>query len=252
MMEKESSLAVKAYETIRQQIFDFDLFPGQIVSDYLLSKDLNMSRTPIRQALMRLENEGLLEEQSGKKNYRISTITTEDIQDLFDFREGIETTAFMLAWRRGITPDQLKALQDITNNMKSTNEAGQAKEHFFYDQQFHNELVALSNNKRLVKAHDEILLQLTRMRFLSFLENSLQSKACVKHQAILDAIRDQDYEKGRQAVIDHVRSSKEDYINLFGNGLSSNSLCLLRYFTRTPKEEPEEGTSNGTEGGTGP
>ena len=49
MMEKESSLAVKAYETIRQQIFDFDLFPGQIVSDYLLSKELNMSRTPIRQ-----------------------------------------------------------------------------------------------------------------------------------------------------------------------------------------------------------
>ena len=96
-MEKDNSLTNKAYETIRQQIFDFDLFPGQIVSDYLLSKELNMSRTPIRQALMRLKNEGLLEEQIGKKNYRVSTITKEDIQDLFDFREGIETTAFM--WR---------------------------------------------------------------------------------------------------------------------------------------------------------
>ena len=52
-MEKDNSLTNKAYETIRQQIFDFDLFPGQIVSDYLLSKELNMSRTPIRQALMR-------------------------------------------------------------------------------------------------------------------------------------------------------------------------------------------------------
>ena len=46
MMEKDNSLTNKAYETIRQQIFDFDLFPGQIVSDYLLSKALNMSRTP--------------------------------------------------------------------------------------------------------------------------------------------------------------------------------------------------------------
>ena len=106
-MEKDNSLTNKAYETIRQQIFDFDLFPGQIVSDYLLSKALNMSRTPIRQALMRLKNEGLLEEQSGKKNYRVSTITKEDIQDLFDFREGIETTAFMLSWRNGITSEQL-------------------------------------------------------------------------------------------------------------------------------------------------
>lgn len=234
-MEKDNSLTNQAYEIIRQQIFDFDLFPGQIVSDYLLSKELNMSRTPIRQALMRLENEGLLEEQSGKKNYRISTITTEDIQDLFDFREGIETTAFMLAWRNGISKKQLKTLQDITDKMRITNETGQAKEHFFYDQQFHNELVALSGNRRLIKAHDEILLQLTRMRFLSFLENSLQSKACMKHQAILDAIRDQDYEKGRQAVIDHVRSSKDDYISLFGNGLSSNSLCLLRFFTKNAK-----------------
>ena len=138
-----------------------------------------MSRTPIRQALMRLKNEGLLEEQIGKKNYRVSTITKEDIQDLFDFREGIETTAFMLSWRNGITPEQLENLQEITDKMKETKDAGQAKEHFFYDQQFHNELVALSNNKRLIKAHDEILLQLTRMRFLSFLENSLQSKACI-------------------------------------------------------------------------
>ena len=76
-MEKESSLAVKAYETIRQQIFDFDLFPGQIVSDYLLSKELNMSRTPIRQALMRLENEGLLEE--------IPHIPFENLQVIFKF-----------------------------------------------------------------------------------------------------------------------------------------------------------------------
>ena len=124
--------------------------------------------------------------------------------------------------------------------MKETKDAGQAKEHFFYDQQFHNELVALSNNKRLIKAHDEILLQMTRMRFLSFLENSLQSKACMKHQAIIDAIKDQDYERGRQAVIDHVRSSRDDYINLFGNGLSANSLCLLRYFTRSPETDSKE------------
>ena len=236
-MEKDNSLTNKAYETIRQQIFDFDLFPGQIVSDYLLSKELNMSRTPIRQALMRLKNEGLLEEQSGKKNYRIADITKEDIQDLFDFREGIESTAFMLAWRRGITPHQLAQLQQITDKMKTTNEAGQAKDHFYYDQQFHNELVALSQNKRLIKAHDEILLQLTRMRFLSFLENSLQNKACIKHQAIIDAIKDHDYERGRQAVIDHVRSSCMDYINLFGNGPSSNSLCLLRYFTRNQETD---------------
>lgn len=52
----------------------------------------------------------------------------------------------------GITHEQLENLQEITDKMKETKDAGQAKEHFFYDQQFHNELVALSNNKRLIKA----------------------------------------------------------------------------------------------------
>ena len=57
----------------------------------------------------------------------------------------------------------------------------------------------------------------------------------MKHQAIIDAIKDQDYERGRQAVIDHVRSSRDDYINLFGNGLSANSLCLLLLFYKKSK-----------------
>ena len=114
-MEKDNSLTNKAYETIRQQIFDFDLFPGQIVSDYLLSKELNMSRTPIRQALMRLKNEGLLEEQIGKKNYRVSTITKEDIQDLFDFREGIETTAFMFSSCSGVIPFRQESMKAVVS-----------------------------------------------------------------------------------------------------------------------------------------
>ena len=231
-MEKITNLADEAYFIIKQKIFDFDLFPGQIVSDYLLSKELNMCRTPIRQALMRLEGDGLLEEQAGKKNYRISEITSDDIKDLFDFREGIESTAFRLAWRSHISPEQLAALQDLTDRMKESLAAGQAKEHFSFDQQFHNQLVALSGNKRLIKANDEILLQLTRMRFLSFLDSSLQDKACLKHQAILDAIREGSYEKGQQAIIDHIRSSEEDYIALFGNGLPPNSLHMLRFFTR--------------------
>ena len=155
-MEKDSSLTSKAYETIRQQIFDFDLFPGQVVSDYLLSKELNMSRTPIRQALMRLSNEGLLEEQSGKKNYCVANITKEDIQDLFDFREGIETTAFMLAWRNGFTSGQVEHLQEITDNMKSTHEAGQAKEHFCISYSMFNFQQITKSSPYLVKSRDKL------------------------------------------------------------------------------------------------
>lgn len=199
-----------------------------------------MSHTPIRQTLARLKSEGLLEEQISKRNYHVSTITKENIQDLFDFREGIETTASMFPQRNKTIPEQLENFQEIIDKMKETKDIGQTRKHFPYDQQFHNGLVALSDNKRLIKVHDGILLRLTRMRFLSFLENSLQSKAYMKRQAIVDAVKDQDYECGHQVVVDHARSSRDDHISPLGNGLSASSPCLLRCLTRNPEADSKE------------
>lgn len=227
----------KAYKIIRRQISDFDLYPGQTVSDYLLSKEFDMSRTPIRQALQKLENDGLLEKtDSGSATYRVAPITAEEIKDLFDFREGIEATAFKLSWQVGITEEQVQALQRVVDDMVSTNNLGQVKEHFIHDQQFHNSLVVLSRNKRLIKAHDELLLQFTRMRFLSFLDRSLQDKACSDHNDILDSIRKGDYEHGMTLIINHISTSREHYIGLLNDGLPSNLIHMLRFFSKSGNE----------------
>lgn len=231
----KSGLADKAYSIIQQQIFSFELFPGQVVSDYLLSKELGMSRTPIRQALQRLHNDGLLQPlESGKTSYRVADITAEEIQDLFDFREGIETTALKLAFQKTnpISPEQIQLLEQIYKSMVDTNHDDMVTEHFVWDQKFHNSLVSLSSNRRLIKAHDELLLQLTRMRFLTFLKRSLQNKACNDHQELLQAIKQGDCERGVQVLTHHIRTSRDDYISLLKNDFSMNSVRALHFFVK--------------------
>lgn len=231
------STSNRAYQIILRQISDFDLYPGQIISDYLLSKELDMSRTPIRQALHQLEIDGLIEKmESGSATYRVIPITAEEIKDLFDFREGIEATAFRLAWQLGFEENDLCLLQAAVDEMVLTNKNGQVKQHFICDQQFHNSLVTLSRNKRLIKAHNELLMQLTRMRFLSFLNPALQDKACADHMDIIDSIRKGDYDRGILAVTDHIRTSCENYQELLNSGVSANLIHMLRFFSKSDGE----------------
>lgn len=227
----KSNLADKAYTIIQQRIFSFDLFPGQTVSDYLLSKELGMSRTPIRQALQQLESEGLLEPmETTQSSYRVVPITAEDIQDIFDFREGLESTAIRLALEKGISEEQLQELEEIIDVMVKTNREDTLNEHFIADQRFHNSLVALSRNRRLVKAHDSILLQLTRLRLLSFLQRSLQDKACNEHRALLCALRDKNLDQAIAIDIHHLRTSRDDYIAILNNNFNFNAMKALRLF----------------------
>ena len=100
-------LVDQAYEDIKNMICNFELIPGQIVSDFTLSKKLGMSRTPIRQALQKLEGDDLIVDASAGKSYQVSPITEDGIIDLFDAREGIEVAAVRIALEKGIDETRL-------------------------------------------------------------------------------------------------------------------------------------------------
>lgn len=225
-----SNLEDKAYELIKQKILNYEMYPNQMVSDYSLSNELNMSRTPIKHALLKLESDGLIEKSSKSSSFRVAEITTDTIRELFDFREAIETSAYTLAWKNSNFGCMKSELRKYTECMQVAIGNSSQKEHFYYDQCFHNTLVACSKNKYLISTYDSISLHLVRMRFLSFLNPVLQDKACQKHTRILDAIDTGNYEEGLVALREHISSSRDDYISLFGKGLSPNSLNLLQYF----------------------
>ena len=114
-------LVDQAYEDIKNMICNFELIPGQIVSDFTLSKKLGMSRTPIRQALQKLEGDDLIVDAGAGKSYQVSPITEDGIIDLFDAREGIEVAAVRIALEKGIDETRLIELERINQNMEDAN-----------------------------------------------------------------------------------------------------------------------------------
>ena len=229
MEEKEKSLVDVAYERIRQQICDFELVPGQPVSDFILSKSLGMSRTPIRMALQKLEDEHLVEPGRQGHSHVVSGITAEDITDLLDARCGLELTALRLLMHKGISQEDIDYLYKINQRMAEANDAGHIRQQFFYDQKFHDRIFYLSGNTRLNRFNDSLNPQLIRMRVLSYLERSFQDKAYREHGMIIDMIAQNNEARAVEILKDHIVSTKTNYIAILNNRLNTESIGVLSF-----------------------
>lgn len=226
---EEKTLVDVAYERIRQQICDFELVPGQAVSDFILSKNLGMSRTPIRMALQRLENDRLIEPGGQGKSYVVSGITEEEIADLLDARCGLELTALDLLMLKGIGQEEIDCFYRINRRMEEANEAGHIRQQFYYDQKFHDYIVQLSGNTRLIRFNESLIPQLTRMRVLSYLERSFQDKAYREHGMIIDMISHGNRDRAIEILKDHIVSTKKNYTAILTNRLNTDSIGILSY-----------------------
>ena len=138
---------------------------------------------------------------------------SEEIVDLFDARICIELNALELALKKGISTEDLNILAHLNERMDAANRENHVKEQFFYDQKFHDKLVEISHNTRLIKFNESLLLQLNRMRVISYLERSYQQKAYNDHAAIIDYLKKEQYELVSVALREHIESTKVNYIN---------------------------------------
>lgn len=233
-MGDKNSLAEEAYTYIKEKLYNYDILPEQTVSDFLLSKQLNMSRTPIRQALQMLKNDGLLEEVPGSSStYKVSAISEEEIQDIFDYREALECSALALAWEKGqIDSRVIEKLQKIVDTMVDKQNHGETESHFDADQDFHSAIVHAAGNKRISSAYDALTFQLERLRLLTYLNPAFQDKASDEHQVIVDALKKNDYALASEKLKMHLETSRNDYIGIFnGDGLPGNALKILQYLS---------------------
>lgn len=235
--ETRVSLVEEAYEKIKQKICDFELYPGQEISDFTLSKEVNMSRTPIRQALGQLEHDGLIYDGGQGRGYIVCEITEAEIRDIFAARECIESMSLKLAMTHAIAGTEFDQLEHINRQMEDMDRAGNVKRQFYFDQQFHNQLVILSGNKRLMRFYETLRIQLSRLRVLSYLERSYQKKAYNDHSRVLDCIREGDRDGALEALTAHIQTSEKDYCDLLTNRISLDSYGMLRFLMKTTEEE---------------
>jgi len=194
------------YQQIRQSIIDFDLFPGTRVTETELADQFNVSRTPIREALQRLEVEGLVRIRA-KQGCFIRPVDTETISNYYDVRIAIEAMAVELACSN-MPSEDIQALADFWNpsnydeNVDYSNDIQQVEE------SFHVALAEASGNPILVQYLNDINNHIRVIRRLGFPDKKSVRETYVEHFEICTLILEKKTAEAINAITKHIRKSQ--------------------------------------------
>ena len=150
----KENLVEKAYEEIKNMIYKFQLPPGAKVSDFALSNQIGISRTPIRQAIMMLVSDGIVE-ASGSR-FIVPAISIDRINAVYDARLAIEIGLLRLAIRNGIAEEDLKTLREKIDIVSKDYEASNVLEGIGHEIEMRYFLASLGNNTILYEAFKRV------------------------------------------------------------------------------------------------
>ena len=201
-----TSLADQVFEKLENDIIHGVYPRGEILTELKLVEQLGVSRTPIRDALRRLEQERLIEDTG--KGSLVLGITADDLLDIMNIREQIEGLCAYYACVN-MTPEGLKELehiidlQDFYFSKWDTVRLRQA------DDMFHDTICELSGRAVIRDTLVPLHRKTRRYRKLSLQDKSRAVISLQEHHAIFDALRSQDPEKARIVMNDHIKKAKE-------------------------------------------
>lgn len=203
------SVREKTYEHLKSDILSGRFLPGERLAEEHLAEELGVSRTPVREALHKLEQDGLIEPLESR-GFCIPRDSAEEIEDLFEIRTVLEGYTLKLICER-ITDEQITLLEGIVEKADAALRRKRIDEVFQYNTQFHDILHSLVADKR--RFHSLIVNM--RKYVLRYRKDTLQylgagKRASDGHRQILLALKLGDPELCERVMRRHIRQSKED------------------------------------------
>ncbi|MGH2940964.1 MAG: GntR family transcriptional regulator [Solirubrobacterales bacterium] len=190
-----------AYDRLRGEILSLELVPGERLSERGLETVLGASRTPIRAALMRLENEGLT--QRADRGWQVTPIDLTEVRAVMEYREAIESAVVALAVERA-DDGEFDALLEIAEAHRNRDD----EETGLRDGgNFHVALARLSRNRFLVDGMAGALTRLSRTRWLEVRSAQARAQARDEHVAIVTALKAGDPDEAVARVVAHNRGT---------------------------------------------
>ena len=195
------------FQTLRNAILKGELKPGERLMEIQLAQKLGVSRTPVREALRKLELEGLVI-MIPRRGAIVADITIQDLNDVLEVRLGLEELAVRFACER-ITDEEIKALglavKEFEKKMSNNELSAQAEA----DVKFHEIIYGATHNRRLIQIINNIREQMYRYR-IEYLKDVESRKTLVKeHYEICDALKRRDAESAVEKMCIHIRNQQE-------------------------------------------
>lgn len=200
------------FQTLREAILKGDLRPGERLMELQLAAKLGVSRTPIREAIRMLEQEGLAV-TIPRKGAEVARMTEKNMEDVLQIREALDDLAVQVACDK-ITQEQLENLMAAMKNFKNAVHAGDLKKIVAFDVEFHDIIYEATDNPKLVILLSNLREQIYRYRVEYLKEKENYPMLVREHEEIVEALKQKNKERVVEAMRSHIRNQAEVVKNI--------------------------------------
>lgn len=195
------------FNTLRQAILTGELKPGERLMEIHLANKLGVSRTPIREAIRKLELEGLVT-MIPRRGAEVAQITGKSLQDVLEVRRSLDALCAELACER-ISDEEVLELEAACQAFEEATKTKDTRAIAAADVALHDIIVKATGNGRLVQLVNNLAEQMYRYRFEYIKDFSMHGVLIEEHRIIFEAIRNKDKITAAQAAIKHIDNQME-------------------------------------------
>lgn len=205
--KQDKQLNEIVYEGLRKSIISGIIPVGERINEKKLADELKISRTPMREAIKRIQYEGLLE-YIPKVGSVVKRVTPADVEEIYQLRLALETLALTSAID-SLTQADYDELDELVRLTKEASLRRDYAEVIRLSKEFNEKIYAAANMPRLSVLLTQLRDYLTRFRTISMSDAERGPKAIEEHQTILNALRDHDVKLIRSTLTDHLSTSRD-------------------------------------------
>ena len=201
-MDEYLPLRDVVFKTLRQAILKGELEPGERLMEIQLAERLGVSRTPIREAIRKLELEGLVL-MIPRRGAEVAKISEKNLRDVLEVRRSLEELAIDLACQR-IQEEELETLREAQKEFAAAVAAGDAMEIAQTDEKFHEIIYSGTGNQKLMQILSNLREQMYRYRLEYIKDANKRQILLVEHEQILKALSLRHVQEAKLAVREHI------------------------------------------------
>lgn len=202
-MVTKSDQSLRAYQEIKEGILTNRLRPGTKLNHQALAEMLGISRTPVRESLERLHQEGFVT-RIANRGHMVAEMDAQELQDLYETREALETHAVHLLFSKDRVGAAVASLDALNERYQHLCDGKLTRERLLLDRDFHLALAQASGNEYLHKTLAAVFERLVLKRRIEGFQDYRGTEPYNEHVRLLEALRARDEAAAQQVLRDHV------------------------------------------------
>ena len=199
--ELTTRYADRVYEAVKSMAVLYEIRPGDRINETELAKRLDVSRTPLREALNRLVIEGFVTSRANK-GFFVRPLEAKEVFDLYQFRCAIEAAAVRIACEFA-TKDELDELERFALSSKEEKDDELAITYLRLDEEFHNRVARLSRNQEFIRAVENVNSRIHFVRWID-IQHGGRTQTQNEHLKIVRAMKKKDADRAARVITEHI------------------------------------------------